>query len=89
MTYFQPISVASDRVMAALVSGLEIEFGRGAGEALVVEGQPVRDQLAQPAGERRRQHHQQRTPTGDGGKVPEVARARNLAVFTRFLDLAL
>lgn len=34
MTYFQPISVASDRVMATLISGLEIEFGRGAGEAL-------------------------------------------------------
>lgn len=34
MTMFQPISVASDRVMAALVAGLEIEFGRGAGEAL-------------------------------------------------------
>ena len=31
---FQPISVASDRVMAALVSGLEIEFGHGVGEAL-------------------------------------------------------
>ena len=34
MGMFQPISVASDRVMAALVSGLEIEFGHGAGEAL-------------------------------------------------------
>lgn len=34
MTYFQPISVASDRVMAALIAGLEIEFGRDAGEAL-------------------------------------------------------
>ena len=34
MTMFQPISVASDRVMAALVSGLEIEFGHGVGEAL-------------------------------------------------------
>lgn len=34
MTMYQPISVAADRVMAALVSGLEIEFGRGAGEAL-------------------------------------------------------
>lgn len=34
MTMFQPISVAADRVMAALVSGLEIEFGHGAGEAL-------------------------------------------------------
>jgi len=31
---FQPIGAASDRVMAALVAGLEIEFGRGAGEAL-------------------------------------------------------
>lgn len=34
MGMFQPVSVASDRVMAALISGLEIEFGRGAGEAL-------------------------------------------------------
>lgn len=34
MGMFQPISVAPDRVMAALVSGLEIEFGQGAGEAL-------------------------------------------------------
>src|SRR3546814_3251366 len=31
MGMFQPISVASDRVMAALVSGLEIEFGHGVG----------------------------------------------------------
>ena len=35
MGMFQPISVASDRVMAALVSGLEIEFGHGVGEALL------------------------------------------------------
>lgn len=34
MTMFQPIGVVSDRVMAALVAGLEIEFGHGAGEAL-------------------------------------------------------
>lgn len=34
MGVFQSISVASDRVMAALVSGLEIEFGHGVGEAL-------------------------------------------------------
>lgn len=34
MGMFQPISLASDRVMVALVSGLEIEFGHGAGEAL-------------------------------------------------------
>jgi len=38
MGMFQPVSVASakvmDRVMAALVSGLEIEFGHEAGEAL-------------------------------------------------------
>ena len=34
MTMFQPILVASDRVMAALVSGLEIEFGHGVGKAL-------------------------------------------------------
>jgi hypothetical protein len=31
---FQSIGQASDRVMAALVSGLEVEFGRGAGAAL-------------------------------------------------------
>ena len=34
MNMFGPISGATDRVMAALVSGLEIEFGRGVGEAL-------------------------------------------------------
>lgn len=34
MGMFQPIAVASDRVMAALVSGLEVEFGHGVGEAL-------------------------------------------------------
>jgi hypothetical protein len=34
MGMFQRISEVSDRVMAALVSGLEIEFGRGVGEAL-------------------------------------------------------
>jgi hypothetical protein len=34
MSIYQPISAAADRVMEALVSGLEIEFGRGAGEAL-------------------------------------------------------
>lgn len=34
MSMFQPISVASDRVMAALVAGLEIEFGEGGGETL-------------------------------------------------------
>lgn len=34
MTMFQPIALASDRVMAALRSGLELEFGRGAGAAL-------------------------------------------------------
>ena len=34
MTMFQPISVSSDRVMAALVAGLEVEFGREAGEGL-------------------------------------------------------
>ena len=34
MTYFQPISVAADRVVSALIAGLELEFGRGAGEAL-------------------------------------------------------
>jgi len=34
MTMVQPISAAADRVMAALVAGLEIEFGRGAAEGL-------------------------------------------------------
>ena len=34
MTMIQPIGAASDRVLAALVAGLEIEFGRGAGAAL-------------------------------------------------------
>jgi hypothetical protein len=34
MAHVQTISAASDRVMVALISGLEIEFGRGAGEAL-------------------------------------------------------
>ena len=34
MTTLQPISAASDRVTAALVSDLESEFGHGAGEAL-------------------------------------------------------
>ena len=30
----QSIDAASDRILAALVAGLEIEFGRGAGMAL-------------------------------------------------------
>ena len=34
MTMFQPVGIVSDRVMATLVAGLEIEFGHGAGEAL-------------------------------------------------------
>lgn len=34
MSMYQSIGTASDHVMAALVSGLELEFGRGAGEAL-------------------------------------------------------
>ena len=34
MTCFQPVSTAADRVMATLVAGLEIEFGRDVGEAL-------------------------------------------------------
>ncbi|WP_235536489.1 MULTISPECIES: hypothetical protein [unclassified Sphingomonas] len=34
MTMFQPIGNASDRVMAALIAGLEIDFGRDAAEAL-------------------------------------------------------
>jgi len=34
MTIAQPIADAGNRVLMALVAGLEIEFGRGAGEAL-------------------------------------------------------
>ncbi|MGQ2929814.1 MAG: hypothetical protein ACT6Q3_05025 [Sphingopyxis sp.] len=34
MGVYQNIGAASDRVFAALVAGLEVEFGRGAGEAL-------------------------------------------------------
>jgi hypothetical protein len=34
MGMFEQVSAASDRVMEALAAGLEIEFGRGAGEAL-------------------------------------------------------
>jgi hypothetical protein len=34
MGMYQSIGTASDRVMATLVAGLEIEFGRNAGEAL-------------------------------------------------------
>jgi len=34
MTCFQPVAVASERVVSALVAGLEIEFGHDAGEAL-------------------------------------------------------
>lgn len=34
MRQVHSIGNASDRVMAALISGLELEFGRGAGEAL-------------------------------------------------------
>lgn len=34
MSMMQSVGTATDRVMAALVSGLEIEFGRGAGAAL-------------------------------------------------------
>ena len=34
MSMYQSTGTASDRVMVALVSGLELEFGRGAGEAL-------------------------------------------------------
>ncbi len=34
MSMVQQIGVASDRVMATLIAGLEIEFGRGAGEGL-------------------------------------------------------
>lgn len=32
MTMFQPVQAASDRVMAALIASLEIEFGHQAGE---------------------------------------------------------
>ena len=34
MTMFVPIAAASDRVMTALIAGLEIEFGRDVGAAL-------------------------------------------------------
>jgi hypothetical protein len=34
MTMVQTVGAASDRVMEKLIAGLEIEFGRGAGEAL-------------------------------------------------------
>ena len=34
MTMIQTVGAASDRVMEKLITGLEIEFGRGAGEAL-------------------------------------------------------
>jgi len=34
MTVHQPISAAANRVLKVLLQGLEIEFGRGAGEAL-------------------------------------------------------
>lgn len=34
MTMFQPIAAASDRVMAALIAGLEVEFGTRAAEGL-------------------------------------------------------
>jgi len=34
MGMYQSIGTASDRVIATLMAGLEIEFGRGAGEAL-------------------------------------------------------
>ena len=34
MSMYQSIGTASDRVMNALIAGLELEFGRGAGEAL-------------------------------------------------------
>jgi len=34
MDMFQPVSDGADRVMAALVAGLELEFGTGAGRAL-------------------------------------------------------
>ena len=36
MSMMQNIGTASDRVMTALISGLEIEFGRGVGEALAL-----------------------------------------------------
>lgn len=34
MTMFQPISHSIDHVMATLIAGLELEFGRGAAEGL-------------------------------------------------------
>ena len=35
MADVQQIGAASDRILTALIAGLEIEFGRGAGNALV------------------------------------------------------
>jgi hypothetical protein len=34
MSMYQSIGTASDRIMNALIAGLELEFGRGVGEAL-------------------------------------------------------
>jgi len=34
MSVMEQVSVASDRVMAALIAGLELEFGRGVAEGL-------------------------------------------------------
>lgn len=34
MTMFQPIAVSSDRVIATLIAGLELEFGNAPGEGL-------------------------------------------------------
>lgn len=34
MTMMQPIAAPAERVMTCLLAGLEIQFGRGAGEAL-------------------------------------------------------
>jgi len=34
MTCFRPVEGAPERVESALIAGLEVEFGRGAGEAL-------------------------------------------------------
>jgi hypothetical protein len=53
-----------------------------------VEDQPAGHQRAQPGHDLRRQAHQQRRADGHGRGMPEVARARDLAVLARLEDLA-
>ncbi len=66
---------------------LRHEFGVGAGGA--IEAQGVGKHLLQPGRELRRRGHHERAAGGDGREVPQVARTRNLALFTRFLKFAL